>query len=69
MINRPRTEPLAPDVDVASLRVEPSSSTAMEDHFCPVCDCMKSGWADVPNHRAEWCVAEACRCHEEDQNA
>jgi hypothetical protein len=51
------------DVDVAALRTETDWRTSA-DHFCELCDCFKSGWADMPNMTAEWCEDLTCPCHE-----
>jgi hypothetical protein len=49
---------------VAALRTERGW---LEDTFCPRCDCMKSGWADVPNVGSDWCEDVDCPCHIDDE--
>ena len=51
------------DVDVLPLRVEAN----ITDHFCPLCDCTKSGYATGPNLRSEWCEDQYCPCHDEEE--
>ena len=53
-----------PQPDVAALRTE-TEWRSPADHFCQVCGCTKSGWADVPNVTSEWCEDLECRCHED----
>ena len=55
------------EVDVAGLGVEPDTITATNDHFCPRCDCFRSGYADAPNPTTEWCSDVTCSCHDEDR--
>jgi hypothetical protein len=51
--------------DVYPLRVDAAPET-MADHFCPDCDCMKSGWEREPNPRCEWCEDSRCPCHDDE---
>lgn len=50
-------------LSVGRLRTE--EGAPFEDR-CPLCDCTKSGWYDVPNMVSEWCDDLLCRCHEDD---
>jgi hypothetical protein len=51
------------DVDVSALRTE-YEWRSPADHFCALCGCFKSGWADIPNMTAKWCDDLTCPCHE-----
>jgi hypothetical protein len=49
--------------DVYLLRVDASSGRP-DDHWCPLCGCLKSGWEDQANPRAEGCRGAQCPCHD-----
>jgi hypothetical protein len=59
-----RTDERRPDV-VAPLRTERPDDWFV-GHFCGLCGCSKSGWADVPNMVAEWCEDAGCPCHKDE---
>ena len=52
-------------VDPETLRVVPPNGW-LEDQFCALCRCSKSGWVDQPNMIAEWCEDMTCPCHDDD---
>jgi hypothetical protein len=51
--------------DVYPLRLD-ATPGAPVDHFCPLCDCMKSGWEDMPNPGSDWCEDPSCPCHDDE---
>jgi hypothetical protein len=57
---QPQSNVAASAVDVRPLRVEAN----VTDHFCPLCDCLKSGDATRANPIAESCISLTCPCRD-----